>query len=182
MQFSTYLQQICRTVHDIFNRKWPELRLRVHFRYRKREAPSNYAQLCLYGKDFDNYMMEDLEWGELLEKAYEAKQPLIASVNERYCGNSFEKNKKKTTAQWTDFITAIPKFRKNYFIKRDALTEEISISRPLLTFGVTIYREEDRRILYLLDYLRIDEIIGDAIKDFLYYFPINIVRYIKLLK
>ncbi|HJF39928.1 MAG TPA: metallophosphoesterase [[Clostridium] spiroforme] len=181
MQFTTYLQQICRTVHDVFYKKWPELRLRVHFRYRKREAPNRYAQLCLYGKDFDNYMMGDLEWGELLEKAYEAQQPLIASVNERYCGKSFEKNKTKTNAQWTDFITAIPKFRKNHFIKRDTLTEEISISRPLLTFGVTIYREEDRRILYLLDYLRIDEIIGDAIKDFLYYFPINIVRYIKSL-
>ena len=65
---------------------------------------------------------------------------------------------------------------------RDDLTEEIIRSRPLLTFGVTVYREKDRRILYILDYLRIDEIIGNAIKDFLYYFPINILQYVQSLK
>lgn len=181
MQFSTYLQQICRTLHDVFYKRWPELKLRVHFRYRIGDTPDKYLQLCLYGKDFDNYIMRGLEWGELLEKAYEVKRPLIASVNERYCRTSFEKNKNKSNAQWTDFITAIPKFQKNYFVRREELTEEILISRPLLTFGVTVYREEDRRILYILDYLRIDEIIGNAIKDFLYYFPVNILRYVQSL-
>lgn len=182
MQFSTYLQQICKTLHDVFYRRWPELQLRVHFRYRKKKTIDKYSQLCLYGKDFNDYIMEELEWGELLEKAYEVKRPLIASVNERYCGKSFEKNKKKSNTQWIDFITAIPKFHKNYFVMRDDLTEEIIISRPLLTFGVTVYREKDRRILYILDYLRIDEIIGNAIKDFLYYFPINILQYVQSLK
>ncbi|OUQ62101.1 hypothetical protein B5E53_18255 [Eubacterium sp. An11] len=178
MQFSTYLQQICRTLHDVFYMRWPKLKLRVHFRYCKEDK---YFQLCLYGKDFENYIMEELDWGELLEKAYEVKQPLIASVNEKYCGESFERNEKKSDNQWKDFITAIPKFQKNYWIKRDNLTEEIKINRPLLTFGVTVYHEEDRRILYILDYLRIDEVIGNAIKDFLYYFPINIFYYVRSL-
>lgn len=181
MQFSTYLQQICRTLHDVFYKRWPELKLRVHFRYRIEETPNKYLQLCLYGKDFNNYIMRELEWGELLEKAYEVKRPLIASVNERYCRKSFEKNRNKRNEQWTDFITVIPKFQKNYFIIREELTEKVLISRPLLTFGVTVYREEDRRILYILDYLRIDEIIGNAIKDFLYYFPINIHYYVQSL-
>lgn len=181
MQFSTYLQQICRTLHDVFYKRWPELKLRVHFRYRIEETPNKYLQLCLYGKDFNNYIMRELEWGELLEKAYEVKLPLIASVNERYCRKSFEKNKNKSNEQWVDFITVIPKFEKNYFIRREELTEKVSISRPFLTFGVTIYREEDRRILYILDYLRIDEIIGNAIKDFLYYFPIDIRHYVQSL-
>lgn len=182
MQFSTYLQQICKTLHDVFYKRWPELQLRVHFRYLSKKTTDKYSQLCLYGKDFNDYIMEELEWGELLEKAYEVKRPLIASVNERYCGKSFEKNKKKSNTQWIDFITAIPKFHKNYFVMRDGLTEEIIRSRPLLTFGVTVYREKDRRILYILDYLRIDEIIGNAIKDFLYYFPINILQYVQSLK
>lgn len=181
MQFSTYLQQICRTLHDVFYRRWPSLELRAHFRYLTGEAQDKYSQLCLYGKNFNDYIMRELEWGELLEKAYEVKRPLIASVNERYCRKSFEQNRKKSNAQWKDFITVIPKFQKNYYIRREKLTEEILISRPLLTFGVTVYREEDKRILYILDYLGIDEIIGDAIKDFLYYFPINIHRYVRSL-
>ena len=177
MQFSAYLQQICKTLHDAFLRRWPGLKLRVHFRYAKGKNLNQYSQLCLYGKDFKHYIMRELEWGELLEKAYEVKRPLIASVNAKYCGESFENNKKKSDAQWTDFITVIPKCQKNYYIKREKLTEEIQISRPLLTFGVTVYREEDKRILYILDYLRIDEIIGDAIKEFLYYFQFPSARF-----
>ena len=181
MQFTTYLQQICRTLHDVFYTRWPELKLRVHFRYRRGYKSDKYSQLCLYGKDFNNYTMRDLEWGELLEKAYEVKQPLIASVNKKYCGESFERNEKKSDIHWRDFITAVPKFQKNYLVIREMLTEKIRINRPWLTFGVTVYREEDRRVLYILDYLRIDEVIGNAIKDFLYYFPINISRYVQSL-
>ena len=181
MQFSAYLQQICRALHDAFQKRWPEIKLRVHFRYANGKQLNQYSQLCLYGVNSESYVMRELTWGELLEKAYEVKRPLIASVNAKYCAESFENNKKKKNTQWKDFITVIPKYQKNYYIRRKTLTEEIEINRPLLTFGATVYREQDQRILYILDYLRIDEIIGDAIKEFLYYFPINLIQYIQFL-
>ena len=116
---------------------------------------------------------------------------LIASINEKYCQNSFKNNKNKDESKkkWCDFWTAIPKLGKNkgkntrkdidknVYKEYNSVTDEVTVDQPYLTFGITIYDERDRRLLYVLDYLHIDEIISDMIDDFLYYFPVDFEKY-----
>lgn len=154
MQFTTYLQQACKAVYGSFHNMWPDSKIRIHFRYWDGKKEENYRQLCVYGEGADkNYIMKGQQWGELLQRAYEVKRPLIASVNRRYCKESLDTNAAKKSKKWVDFISVIPKFNKNYYINKDPHTDKIIYDRPLLTFGVTIYREQDKKILYVLDYL-----------------------------
>ena len=110
--------------------------------------------------------------------------PLIASVNAKYCAESMQSNNEKIEPdkKWMDFITVIPEFEKNNYVEKNTIDEEVHFARPLLTFGLTVYEEKDRDILYMLDYLRIDKFIGRQINKFLHYFPINIEDFIKTLK
>ncbi len=48
---------------------------------------------------------------------------------------------------------------KNVYKEYNSVTDEVTVDQPYLTFGITIYDERDRRLLYVLDYLHIDEII-----------------------
>ena len=59
------------------------------------------------------------------------------------------------------------------------MTGKVKKSRPYLTFGVTIYDERDRKLLYELDYMRIDEIIKDVIEDFRFYFPFEMKEFVE---
>ena len=81
---------------------------------------------------------------------------------------SLEKNKGKNTRKDID---------KNVYKEYNSVTDEVTVDQPYLTFGITIYDERDRRLLYVLDYLHIDEIISDMIDDFLYYFPVDFEKY-----
>lgn len=78
------------------------------------------------------------------------------------------KNKGKNTRKDID---------KNVYKEYNSVTDEVTVDQPYLTFGITIYDERDRRLLYVLDYLHIDEIISDMIDDFLYYFPVDFEKY-----
>ena len=49
----------------------------------------------------------------------------------------------------------------------------------MLTFGVTVYDEKSRDILYILDYLKIDWFIGRQIAKFLECCPISLNEYVK---
>lgn len=181
---TAYLQSICTAVYNTIADIKPDTDLRVHFRYWNWKD-DKYYQLSIAGTDFKNYVMEPFDWGELLEATFVAKRPLIASVNQDCCAESLKKNETKSEEEgesvrkWTDFMTFIPQFSKNYFVEKNKQTEKIEKERPLITGGITVYSEEDRDILYLLDYLRIDEQIGDMMKNFLYFFPFNISDCIK---
>lgn len=101
------------------------IEIRVHFRGLETET-DEYYQINLAGDGFENYHMDCLKWGELLEEAFEAECPLIASVNSRYCPESYEKNRlkneKKTgrrrKRKWYNFMTVIPRFKNNIYEKR----------------------------------------------------------------
>lgn len=180
MQFTTYLQKICLAMCNALHKVWKNAKVRAHFRYSDKGKGKKYPQLCLSGNGFTkDYVMKVQNWGELLEEAYETGKPLIASVNRRYCTQSLEMNEIKQdngkAKKWEDFLTVIPKFDKNYHIYK----KWEGWSRPLLTFGITVYNENDRKILYVMSYLKIDEMIGDMIEDFLYYFPIDVLRYVR---
>lgn len=177
MQFSAYLQYICTQINKGIQEFRDGTEVRVHFRQWKVDG-DNYIQNCIYGKGADDYEMKPIPWGELLKEAFIRKRPLIASVNEMYCRESMERNRRKENGKWVDFITVIPAFEKNIYVQRDKKTGKINLKRPLLTFGITIYQKKDEVLLYLLDYLRIDKIVGEMIRDFLYYMPVDLKAYI----
>lgn len=158
--------------------------VRVHFRGYdvKNEAYDAYEQLCLGDSlEWMSYQMKSQEWGELLEEAYKVKHSLVASINQRYCSKSFEINKKKEKkeSKWSDFMTYIPDFRENDYIVYDTKTDEIVKQRPWITFGITVYDKESSQMLYILDYLKIGQIITECFKEFKVYMPINMEEFVK---
>lgn len=176
MQFTAYLSEICKTINDCIMEIQNDSEIRIHARCWDKVNDS-YNQICIYGKGFDRYVMDPLLWGQLLKEAFISGRPLIATVNERYCIQSIKRNNERDSNSWKDFMTVIPKFDKNYYVEKERIYEKIKLERPWITFGVTVYREEDRRLLYVLDFLKLDEIIGDIVKDFLFYFPVDMEGY-----
>lgn len=122
-----------------------------------------------------DHKISSIKWGQLIEMAYKSKSALIASANTMWCKGSFESNKsKEKNKKWVDFITIIPKSRGNVFRIYDEKNVKIIKERPYITFGVTVYNENDRSALYMLEYMKIDIVLGELMQDFLYYFPLKI--------
>lgn len=75
-------------------------------------------------------------------------------------------------------MTLIPQIEGNDDIIRNERTGEVIDEKPLITFGITIYDEFDRILLYVLDYLKIDKVISGCIQEFRYYMPVDIKEFI----
>lgn len=194
----SYMQGICSRLSELLEeslkkiKKFPSRKeskelshmVRVHFRGydAKNEEYDAYEQLCLGdSSEWVSYRMKSQEWGELLEEAYKVKHSLVASINQRYCCKSFEINQKKEKkeSKWFDFMTYIPDFRENDYIVYDTKTDEIVKQRPWITFGITVYDKESSQMLYILDYLKIGQIITECFKEFKLYMPINMEEFVK---
>lgn len=180
MHFSAYLQYLCISLYNNIKRYLPDSRVRVHFRYLNLKE-DKYYQSCIYGMNFERYTMRPIQWGELIEKAFVVGHPLIASVNHTSCPKSFQFNENKSSGEikWEDFITVIPDIKQNCFEKINRKLGKVEKRRPIFTFGVTVYREEDRKLLYIFDYFRIDKMIGELFNNFLYYMPIDLMQYVE---
>ena len=176
--FAVYLQEMCDILFKLLQSKIENRKIRVHFRYWSKKM-KEYAPLTVACEDVRIDKMKSMKWSELLEKSYEADHCLIASVNEKYCKESFRQNMQKEdpNQKWSDFLTSIPRVGNNIYIQREALTEKVVGAFSYITFGITIYDEKDRRLLYVLDYLRIDKIVDKIIQDFLDYFPIDFKKF-----
>lgn len=185
-EFSNYLTSICTIVYKSIRRIKKNAKIRTHLRYWQmgQDEEDRYDQHSMFGYCTEDDAVRSLKWGQLIEASFEKGSPLIGSVNMHYCEDSFDNNKNKfdPDKKWTDFITIIPKFKENYYVRREESTQKILFKRPLLTFGVTIYQEEDREILYLMDFLRFDNFIGRQVIKFLDCFPISIVEFIEYLQ
>lgn len=154
--------------------------VRVHFRYYN-VSDDSYEQLCLAeSKIWSGYKMEPLKWGQLLEEAYKAKHALVASINKKYCEESNKKNagRVNTVYKWSDFLTYIPDFKENNYKEYKGYMGELSKERPWISFGITVYNEQSRKILYILDYLNIGQIISDCLKEFIYYIPVDMEKFV----
>ncbi|WP_278951011.1 metallophosphoesterase family protein [Anaerobutyricum hallii] len=177
-EFSVYLTAICKVLCNTISEE-KDVKLRTHFRIWK-ETTDLYVPVVFWTnyEKAREHEMSIRTWGELLEESYKKKVPLIASVNQMYCQNSMQMNKSNEKgAQWVDFITCIPQCPKIGFIELDERTQKVKKERPYLTFGVTVYDEKDRDILYILDYLRIDWFIGRQIAKFFKRFSIDLKQY-----
>lgn len=170
--FTLYLQQICCSFYKGI-KKYVKEDIRVHIRKLNIEEDA-YYEFCTEGDVLD-HKISSIKWGQLIEMAYKSKSALIASANTMWCKGSFESNKsKEKNKKWVDFITIIPKSRGNVFRIYDEKNVKIIKERPYITFGVTVYNENDRSALYMLEYMKIDIVLGELMQDFLYYFPLKI--------
>ena len=179
--FGVFLQEMCDLLQKLLANKSSGGRIRVHFRiWDGDDTNIKYIPLVISGES-DANRMKIQDWNELLQESYKIKKSLIASVNEKNCINSFQTNEKKNDEKekWKDFLTAIPDFQGNIVKRTDIVTGKTVLDIPYITFGITIYKEEDRRLLYILDYIKINEIIRDAIEDFLFYFPVDLEEFLK---
>lgn len=188
--FQAYLYKICyifseEAVKLLNKNEITEAELRVHFRWlnkKKKIETATYDQLCLAkAPKWEEYIMKPLAWDELLKFAYEKKHPLIASVNHMGCGKSYCKNenRKDKNNTWCDFLTAVPEIEGNDYIECVPRNKEVICQMPWITFGVTVYREEDRKLLFLMDYFRIDQIVSEFIREFRYFMPINMQHFVE---
>lgn len=181
--FEAYLQCICSNFHRVFreNNTKTEVDIRVHFR-KWNMKNDEYKQCCLDSDDYQKYEMDAIKWGELIEASFNTGRPLIASMNEDICRPSLRKNDDKADEKrkWQDFITVIPCFKRNVYKQYDSQKDIYTKERPILTFGVTIYNPKDKEMLYLLDYMDIQDVLGRLLNQFLYYFPFDIYKWVKL--
>lgn len=199
-QFIAYLQSLCSTLNKLLEESLKDIipvdkkisgtkdgfssrTVRVHFRAYNVEKDW-YEQLCIGDSSiWAEYEMKKQKWGELLKESYIANHSLVASINKRYCEESYSQNKKKKNDKrdykWTDFLTSIPRFLQNRYIKYDARTQNILKERPWLTFGITVYDQRSSKMLYILDYLDINAVISDCIIEFYSYMPIHIGSFIE---
>ena len=184
--FSMFLQSVCEYlaigVFGLFNIREEEM-VGFHIRYSNfKISKSNvnadsivYKQLCMSVKAerddislaLSNKPLSDRKWGELLKDSFEAKRPLIYSLN--------QENVLKET-EWFDFITAIPNFLENNFICTNS--EGVEQYRPYITFGISISDKRLENILYCFDYYRIDIVLGNFINRFLHTMSIDIKKFI----
>ena len=88
---------------------------------------------------------------------------MVARVNKSYCAKSYQINndKEKEEYKWEDFMTYIPEFVGNDYIEYDSETGEIVKQRPWITFGITVYASKSSNMLYILDFLKIGQIITE---------------------
>ena len=161
--FFSFMQVLCDGFIVNFINKPPETsqpNIRSHFRCICPSPNKNeikYLRMCASlwpeqaaGTDVG---VKEFPYSELIKAAFEAKHPLIHSINpEEY----------KISTDWKDFITAIPLFDENLY---NYSVDDSNIQKyPIITFGVSIKSDEYKSFLYCLDYYRIDRVIASILQ------------------
>lgn len=132
----------------------------------KVEIVEKYKHFCVapYSMPSD-YLPKDIPWkGSLIQAAFESNRSLIFQNN---IENSVLPNN-----HWNNFITIIPKFSQNIIQTNQG-------RRPLITFGLSIAKEEYNYMLYLLEFFKIENVLGNIFESFLRSFPIDLESYFK---
>lgn len=168
--FNGFLNEICTsTVVEISECFSEETHIRAHFRWHNNDDNKDeYPMLCQYSNLPDSEKkdgMQIIKWGGLIEPAFNTKEPIV------YSANKFS-NSVKTS--WDDFITIIPTFSN--FSHDIRIAKRKRESRPVLTFGISIKNpitKQDHLILYLLGFLRFDQVLTTIIDDYMRLFKIG---------
>ncbi|MEX1378353.1 MAG: metallophosphoesterase [Eubacteriales bacterium] len=167
--FDSYLRMICDEFINVFRQTINNNeKMRAHFRYYDKKTESYKKQCSVLSNDLNepDLKMRDLKNSKtnLILDAYKAKKSLVYSSNK-------ERNP-LPPKDWDDFITVVPIF-ENYECSRGRGNQK----RPYLSFGVSCCSSEDYKRLNLLSFLKIEEIVGQAIDNYLYYFPLDVKEY-----
>lgn len=163
------IEQICYQLAHIMNEiaEQRNERVRVHFRYYDSKTDM-YLKLYACNTKGEEQTLSDISWGGLIKECFIKKQTLINSINENISHVSMK-------SHWKNFITVIPSFSQNRILVNSKGYDEW---RPLLTFGISIGNHALDDILYVLDFLDIDKIIGEIFEEYFYIFPIDMNTYL----
>lgn len=178
--FLGFVQRLCQKIHEglVDNVREGQI-VRFHFRYLANKFSSTYSTLCSSFSTNDisdehaNHP-SDIQYCDLLEAAFknESSGCLIYSINESVCNN-------KLKDKWANFITVIPKFKKNIYSIR---TKKVTKEYPLLTFGVTINDPEHEALLQCMDFYGMDQYIGNFLERFLNVFMLEVDDFLNWLR
>lgn len=189
--FSSFIQALCsHVVNDLCTINRQDLSeeaapkgLRFHARYYNRktsggqregmepEIVEQFKQFCFAPYSLpEEYLPSDISWkGSLIQAAFESGKSLIFQNNQEH---SIPPNRR-----WGNFITIIPAFPQNVISTNQG-------KRPLMTFGLSIMenmKKEYNYLLHLLEFFKIELVLGKIIESFLRSFPINLELYFKSL-
>lgn len=185
--FDSFIQALCSniindlcSIDQLNGKKADPTDLRFHARYYTTENVKNdkqsgnaevevvekYKYFCVAPYTMpEDYFPTDIPWkGSLIQAAFESNRSLIFQNN---IDSSILPNKR-----WKNFITIIPKFSQNIIQTNQG-------QRPLLTFGLSIAKEEYNYMLYLLEFFKMENVLGNIFESFLRSFPIDLERYFK---
>lgn len=179
--FLGFIQWLCQQLHEGLSVDARDQKIiRSHFRYLADKTSNTYQTICssfstINEENEDRNQPTDIKYGDLIEAAF--LQPdsgcLIYSVNESIC-------KKKLKDKWNDFITVIPKFDGNKYIKK--VNKSTIKEYPLITFGVTIEDANDKFILQCLDFYSFDKIVTDLLKNYIDVFMVDLNEFVAWLR
>lgn len=178
--FLGFLNEICmEAVESLKECFSPGTVLRAHFRWHSfskskgKVLCDEYQMLSQYSNlpdDQKSNSMQVVKWGGLIEHAFITGEPIVYSANKRY-------NPIQTS--WDDFITMIPRFSDYSHDVR--LSRGVLTSRPVMTFGLSVKKilsRDDAIALYLLAYLRFDEILTHVIDEYIRMFNIDVKKFL----
>lgn len=147
--------------------------LRFHARYYSRELSAEqqdnmeseiveqFKQFCVAPNSLPKELLpKDIPWkGSLIQAAFESGKSLIFQNNQEH--SIMPHNR------WGNFITIIPAFPQNVISTNQG-------KRPLMTFGLSITKKKYNHLLYLLEFFKIELVLGNIIDSFLRSFPIDL--------
>ena len=173
--FTAFLQELSSYFVENFKNCFPNnSNLRVHFRWYNKTG-DEYLKLCQYSSvELDEGpSVSRIPWGGLIEQSYRLRSSIVYSVNPQY--------NKHNPVKWSDFMTIVPSFMNSEQEFRDI--DNKKIKRPNMTFGISILnkecaKEELSKMLYILEYLDIYQMISDILDDFINDFIIDCSKYL----
>lgn len=182
--FQGFFQRLSQMMYQWLK---PELKpgqiIRFHFRYLADKSTLTYSTLCTSfslaeeeeGEEEEKNRPTDIKYCDLLEAAFNAENTecLIYSVNKDICKNSLKE-------KWNDFITVVPKFKENIYVKPVGKFREKEY--PYITFGVTISDSEHRTVLHCMDFYHIDEYISEFVQQYIRVFQVDLGKFVTWLK
>ena len=182
--FSIFVQALCiHVVSDLCATNQQGLTeaiaptdLRFHARYYSRKFPGTqnssadskiveqYKQFCVAPSPLPKELLpSDMPWeNSLIKTAFESGKSLIYQNNRE---QSISPN-----CRWKNFITIIPVFPQNVIFTNQG-------KRPLMTFGLSITESKYNHLLYLLEFFKMELVLGNMIESFLRSFPIDLQAY-----
>lgn len=175
--FSSLLRDVCfNCVNKLRLCFADDITIRVHMRWLFKK--STYSQLCYHCSDPKiQTRLKDLPWeSSMVEAAYNSGGSVV------YSSNKWQSN---ITTDWDDFITGVPKFKEN--ITTIVLDNGKKEERPAITFGISVkstngqISDEDSLVLYLLSYLKIEELVSDVLEKYVNIFDVKLRNYLQFL-
>lgn len=181
--FQAFFQKLCQEFHEcLVDHIKPGQIVRFHFRYLSDRQSYNYSTLCSSFSDDEScsdnhlsYEPSDIKYGDLILEAFQSENTgcLIYTSNEEKC-------QKKLNKKWKDFITVVPKFDKNVYVKK--VNQHTKKRMPFITFGVTINSFDHQWLLQCMDFCGIDKYLSLWIQRYCEVFKLDIDSFLNWLK